>query len=211
MAGRKPTRVQDPEGVRRNILEVATREFVRHGYSGARVDAIAALTRTSKRMIYYYFRSKEGLYVAVLEQAYRNIRSVEATLDLANLDPAEALRRLVEFTFDYQNAHPDFIRLVMIENIHYARHMKRSRAIQAVNTTAISVLGRLYARGRATGAFRSGIGAIDLHMTISALCFFNVANRATFSTIFKRDMASPRALARRRAEVADIVLRYVEA
>jgi AcrR family transcriptional regulator len=211
MAGRKPTRIQDPEGVRRNILEVATREFVRHGYSGARVDAIAALTRTSKRMIYYYFRNKEGLYVAVLEQAYRNIRSVEATLDLANLAPADALRRLVEFTFDYQNAHPDFIRLVMIENIHHARHMKRSRAIQAVNTTAISVLGRLYARGRAAGAFRPGIGAIDLHMTISALCFFNVANRATFSTIFKRDMTSPRALARRRAEVADIVLRYVEA
>ena len=176
-----------------------------------RVDAIAGLTRTSKRMIYYYFRSKEGLYVAVLEQAYRNIRSVEATLDLANLKPEDALRRLVEFTFDYQNAHPDFIRLVMIENIHHARHMKRSRAIQAVNTTAISVLGRLYARGRAAGAFRPGIGAIDLHMTISALCFFNVANRATFSTIFKRDMASPRALARRRAEVADIVLRYVQA
>jgi hypothetical protein len=89
--------------------------------------------------------------------------------------------------------------------------MKRSRAIQSVNTTVISAITRLYSRGRAAGTFRPGIGAIDLHMTISALCFFNVANRATFSTIFKRDMASPRALARRRAEVADIVLRYVRA
>jgi hypothetical protein len=89
--------------------------------------------------------------------------------------------------------------------------MKRSRAIQALNTTVINAIGKLYARGRAEGKFRHGIGAIDLHMTISALCFFNVANRATFSTIFKRDMASSRALARRRAEVADIVLRYVQA
>lgn len=211
MAARTRTRIQDPEGVRRNILEVATREFVRRGYSGARVDAIAALTRTSKRMIYYYFKSKEGLYIAVLEQAYRNIRDVEAALDLAHHAPNEALRRLVEFTFDYQNAHPDFIRLVMIENIHHAQHIKRSRAIQAVNNTVINAISRLYARGRTAGLFRPGIGAIDLHMTISALCFFNVANRATFSTIFKRDMASPRALAKRRAEVADIVLRYVRA
>ena len=209
MATRERIRSHDPEGVRRNILEVATQEFVRVGYSGARVDAIAARTRTSKRMIYYYFKSKEGLYIAVLEQAYRNIRDVEATLDLAHLPPDVALRRLVEFTFDYQNAHPDFIRLVMIENIHQARHMKRSRAIQTVNTTAIDALGRLYTRGRAARLFRPGIEPIDLHMTISALCFFNVANRATFSTIFKRDMASPTALARRRAEVVDIVWRYV--
>lgn len=209
MATRKKVRSQDPEGVRRNIVEVATLEFVRLGYSGARVDAIAALTRTSKRMIYYYFKSKEGLYVAVLEQAYRNIRDVEATLDLAHLPPETALRRLVEFTFDYQNAHPDFVRLVMIENIHHARHMKRSRAIQTVNIGVIDAIARLYARGRVARLFRPGIEPIDLHMTISALCFFNVANRATFSTIFKRDMTSPKALARRRAEVADIVWRYV--
>jgi AcrR family transcriptional regulator len=209
MAPRSKTRSHDPEGVRRNILEVATREFVRVGYSGARVDAIATLTRTSKRMISYYFKSKEGLYIAVLEQAYRDIRDVEATLDLAHLPPDIALRRLCEFTFDYQNANPDFIRLVMIENIHQARHMKRSRAMQALNTTVIDAIGRLYARGRAARLFRPGIEAIDLHMTISALCVFNVANRATFSTIFKHDMASPQALAKRRAEVAEIVWRYV--
>lgn len=209
MAKPKKVRSQDPEGVRRNIVEVATQEFVRLGYSGARVDAIAALTRTSKRMIYYYFQSKEGLYIAVLEQAYRSIRDVEATLDLAHLSPDAALKRLVEFTFDYQNAHPDFIRLVMIENIHHASHMKRSRAIQGLNSTVIDAIGRLYARGRAAKMFRPGLEPIDLHMTISALCFFNVANRATFSTIFKRDMVSPQALAARRAEVVDIVWRYV--
>lgn len=209
MVTRKPSRTNDPEGVRRNILEVATAEFAHRGYSGARVDAIAAVTRTSKRMIYYYFGSKERLYVAVLEQAYRSIRDVEAGLDLAHLPPEAALRRLVELTFDYQNGHPEFVRLVMIENIHLARHMKRSRTIQELNSTAIDALSRLYARGRAARLFRPGIDPVDLHMTISALCFFNVANRATFSTIFKRDMASPQALVKRRAEVVDTVLRYV--
>lgn len=209
MVTRKPSRINDPEGVRRNILEVATAEFARRGYSGARVDAIAAMTRTSKRMIYYYFGSKERLYVAVLEHAYRSIRSVETGLDLAHLPPEAALCRLVELTFDYQNAHPEFIRLVMIENIHLAQHMKRSRTIQKLNSTAIDELSRLYARGRASKLFRPGLDPVDLHMTISALCFFNVANRATFSTIFKRDMASPQALVKRRAEVVEIVLRYV--
>src|SRR5436309_11796248 len=109
-------RTNDPEGNRRNIIAVATREFADKGFSGARVDKIAARTKTSKRMIYYYFGGKEGLYIAVLEEAYRKIRSVEATLDLAQRPPEEALRTLVAFTFDYQNAHPDFIRLVMNEN-----------------------------------------------------------------------------------------------
>src|SRR5512139_335903 len=104
-------RVNDPEGTKRNIVEVATREFAQKGYSGARVDEIAARTRTSKRMIYYYFGGKEGLYIAVLENAYGRIRTIEGSLDLDNQAPEEALRRLVAFTFDYQNAHPEFIRL----------------------------------------------------------------------------------------------------
>src|SRR5262247_2518549 len=121
-------RVNDPEGVRRNIVEVATREFARKGYGGARVDAIANRTRTSKRMIYYYFGSKEGLYLAVLEEAYAGIRRAEATLDLERLPPEEALRALTGFTFDYYEAHPEFVRLVMNENIMDGVHMKRSKA-----------------------------------------------------------------------------------
>src|SRR6266581_4456569 len=116
----RPGRSNDPEGVKRNILEVATAEFAANGFSGARVDEIAALTRTSKRMIYYYFSSKKGLYLAVIENAYRSIREVEAGLDLDSLDPETAMKALVGYTFDYQNAHPEFVRLVMIENIHEA-------------------------------------------------------------------------------------------
>jgi AcrR family transcriptional regulator len=202
-------RVNDPEGTRRNIIEVATREFAQKGYAGARVDEIAARTRTSKRMIYYYFGSKERLYLAVLEAAYSDIRRTEATLDLDRLPPERALAKLVAFTFDYYTHHPEFVRLVMNENIMNGAHMARSKAIGKLNVTVIDALRRLVARGRKGGVFRRDIDPLELHMSISALGIFNVANRATFSTIFKLDMSSPRALAKRRAEVVDIVLRHV--
>src|SRR5262245_30350521 len=204
-------RTNDPEGTKRNIIEVATEEFASKGFSGARVDDIAARTKTSKRMIYYYFGGKQGLYIAVLEEAYRKIRGVEATLDLAQKTPTEALRTLVAFTFDYYVAHPEFVRLVMNENILSGVYLSRSKAIQRLNVTVIDALRDLLARGQRDGTFRRDLDPIEVHMTISALGFFNVANRATFSTIFKRDMTSPRALAQRREQVVDIVLRYAKA
>jgi len=202
-------RTNDPEGNRRNIIAVATREFADKGLSGARVDAIAARTKSSKRMIYYYFGGKEGLYIAVLEEAYRRIRGIEAALDLAHQPPEEALRTLVISTFDYQNAHPEFIRLVMNENILNGAYVSRSRDIGRLNRAAINAVRDLLQRGQREGIFRPDLDPVDLHMSISALCFFNVANRATFSTIFKHDMASRKALAERRSQVADLVLRYV--
>jgi AcrR family transcriptional regulator len=203
-------RTNDPDGNRRNIVEIATQEFAENGFSGARVDEIAARTKTSKRMIYYYFGGKEGLYIAVLEQAYRNIRSVEGTLDLAHQPPEEALRALVGFTFDYQNTHPEFIRLVMNENILHGAYLAQSKDIQRLNLGAVNAVADLLARGQRDGTFRSDLDPVDLHMSISALCFFNVSNRATFSTIFKRDMSSRKALAQRRAQVIDVILRYVQ-
>jgi AcrR family transcriptional regulator len=202
-------RTNDPDGVRRNIVEVATTEFAQRGYGGARVDSIAARTRTSKRMIYYYFGSKERLYLAVLEAAYSAIRRQESTLDLEQQPPEQALATLVASTFDYYHAHPEFVRLVMNENIMDGVHMKRSKAIGRLNLTVIDALKRLLARGEKAGAFRRGIDPIELHMTISALGIFNVANRATFSTIFKRDMSSARALANRRTQIVDMILQHV--
>ncbi len=192
-----------------DIIEVATREFAENGLAGARIDEIARAMRTSKRMIYYYFGSKEGLYVAVLEQAYRKMRAIEASLDLADLRPEEALRKLVGFTVDYQLANPDFIRLVMTENIHRARYLNNSKAIHQVNVPAIEVLARIYDRGVATGAFRPGLDVIDLHMTISALSVFNIANRHTFSLIFKVDFDAAPTLIARRDSIIETVVRFV--
>jgi AcrR family transcriptional regulator len=204
-------RTQDPEGVKRDILTVATTEFAANGFSGARVDEIAARTATSKRMIYYYFGSKKGLYLAALEAAYRGIRDIESGLNLDTLEPELAMKALVGYTFDYQNSHQEFVRLVMIENIHDAENLRGSSVIQGLNVRIINSLQDIISRGQKAGKFRCDLDPIDLHMTMSALSFFNVSNRATFSAIFKVDMASAQALAIRRAQVIEVVMRYVQA
>jgi AcrR family transcriptional regulator len=188
---------------------VATAEFAEKGLAGARIDEIAERTRTSKRMIYYYFKSKEGLYLAVLEEAYHGIRAIEATLDLEHLPPKQALRALVGFTFDYQRANPDFIRLVMNENMHKGEYLKKSANIRALNAPAIDALRDIYRRGLEEGVFREGLDPIDLHTSISALSFFNVSNQHTFSIIFDRDVTAEEQVARRRKSVEDMVLGYM--
>ncbi len=193
-----------------DIIEVATHEFSEKGLAGARIDVIAEAMRTSKRMIYYYFGSKEALYVAVLEAAYRHIRQIETELHLEDLAPEDALRKLVGFTVDYQLANPDFIRLVMTENIHRGEFLARSKSIQKLNVPVIAAVTQVYERGVAAGVFRSGIDPVDLHMSISALSFFNVANRHTFALIFKRDLESPAAIAARRDSIIEMVVRFVK-
>jgi AcrR family transcriptional regulator len=197
--------------VRRNILDVARHQFVEKGLSGARVDEIAARTATSKRMIYYYFGDKEGLYRAVLEEAYGRIRALEQSLDLGALPPAEALAELAGFTFDYHADNPDFVRLVMVENIHHARHLKTSAEIARVNLPAIDMIRAIYGRGVEAGTFRPGLDPIDIHLTISALGFYNVSNRATIEQVFGHDMGASDARVRRRARVVEAVLRFVAA
>ena len=206
---RKPRRTNDPDGARRNIVEVATGEFARKGYGGARVDAIAARTRTSKRMIYYYFGDKEGLYLSALENAYQAVRQGEGQLDIEHLPPLEALKRLVEFTFNHHQQHESFIRMVMIENIHHGEYLDRSKTIRQLNVTAIDHIKKLYARGVKEGLFRRGLDPIELHWQISALCFFNVSNRSTFSKIFGRDFGAADAQTALRKNVVDMVVRYV--
>lgn len=203
------TRKNDPEATRQDILAVALKEFATNGLSGARIDELAARTKTSKRMIYYYFGSKEGLYLAVLEEAYRRIREDERALDLSHQPPLEALASLVRFTFDYENDNADFVRVVMVENIHHGKHIAQSKTIRDLNSAAIAALQDICARGIKEGAIRKDIDPTDLLMSISALCFFTVSNRYTFGTIFDRDMTTATALAKRREVVVETILRYV--
>ena len=200
----------NPDRTRKNILAVARREFAEHGLSGGRIDAIAAQMRTTKRMIYYYFGSKEGLYQAVLEQAYADIRNIEMELELDSLEPGDAVRRLIAFTFDYEESHPDFIRLVAIENIHNGEHLERSEKVRQQNATVIKTLGKILARGRRAGMFRADVTAIDLHFMISAFCFFRISNRHTFGTLFNCDLAAPGMRARHKRLISDAILRMLE-
>jgi AcrR family transcriptional regulator len=203
-------RKNDPQRTQADILVVATKEFATHGLAGARVDAIAEKTRTSKRMIYYYFGSKEGLYLAVLEQSYRKIRSLEADLQLSNLEPEAALRTLIATTFDHDEANPDFVRLVSIENIHHAAHMLRSDAIRDLNVSVIETIAKILERGFEQGIFHRKADPIDVHMMISAFCFFRVSNRYTFGTIFRRDLSESETIDRHRGMIADAVVSYLK-
>ena len=210
LAVKSTTRTNDPERTMANILEVAMTEFAEKGLAGARIDQIADETHTSKRMIYYYFQSKEGLYLAALEEAYRRVRATEAELNLDDLDPEAALRRLVEFTFDHHAGNEAYIRMVVSENINRGQFLAQSKSIQALNLKAISAIEKLYARGVEQGIFRPGLDPIDIHASISALSFFNVSNRHTFGLIFKRDFASPTVSTLRRASIVDMVVRFVK-
>ncbi len=204
-----PARQRDAVRTKREILEVATREFAERGYAGARVDEIAAQTRTTKRMIYYYFGGKEQLYVAVLEAAYSRIRSAEREAEVDHLEPAAAIRRLAELTFDHHEANPDFIRLVSIENVHRAEHVGKFSSFTHLNSPAIELIGRILERGRAEGLFRRDVDAIDVHMLISSFCVFRVANRHTFGTIFDRDLLDPDRREHYRAMLGDVVVDYL--
>ena len=203
-------RQRDADRTRAELVDVATDEFARNGYSGARVDEIAARTRTTKRMIYYYFGGKEGLYLAVLERAYAGIREHERTLDLGHLSPTEAVRRLVELTFDYDESHPEFIKLVSIENIHEAEYLTKSDALGATNMSVVNLLGKLLDAGRASGEFNSDVAALELHLMISALCFFRVSNRPSVRAIFGYDMGAKRNRTRQRELIASMVLSYLK-
>ena len=203
-----PKRRNDPEKTRQNILDIALGEFVERGYSGARVDAIAANTQTSKRMLYYYFNDKEGLYQAVLRAAYNKIRNAEQALDLTGLKPDAALRQLSRFTMDHHQRNPEYVRLIMIENIHHGRFASQLTDIAGLNAGAIAVLDQIYTDGLNQGLFRPGIAPIDLHWMISALAFFSVSNKATFRLLFHEQMKqSGYADTNQLAE--DIVLRFV--
>jgi AcrR family transcriptional regulator len=160
-------------------------------------------------MLYYYFGSKEGLYEAVLDKVYGDIRALEQDLHVGELEPIDGMRRLVEFTFDYHDRHRDFVRLVSIENIHGAKYIEHLKTFRSRNASAIVTIEDLLARGIESGQFRDDVDPIDLHLMISSLCFHRVANRSTFGAAFGRDPSHPRLRAKHREMVVDAILRYV--
>ncbi len=205
-AMRKP---KDPTKSRAEILDAAIPEFATRGFQGARVDAIASRTRTTRAMIYYYFGSKEGLYVAALSDAYRGIREAEKTLDLAHAEPVDAMRRLVDFTVDYYQDHPEFVALVVAENQSGGIHIRKVNRVHRLNLSIIDVIDDVLKRGARSGAFRAGLDPVDLHMTIAALGWFQIANRHTFGYIFGRDFDAPREIAHNKNLITELVLRFV--
>ena len=197
---------RDAEASRARILAAATAEFARHGLSGARVDRIAARAKANKRMLYYYYGGKESLFLAVLEAAYERIRGDERALDLSAKPPVEGMRELVTFTWNHFVAHPEFISLLNTENLHRAKHLKRSTRIRSLHSPLVAMISDLLARGARDGVFRRGVDPVQLYVSIAALGYFYLSNAYTLSTIFGRDLCAPRARDERIAHVVDLVL-----
>ncbi len=201
-------RTRDAERTQQTILPAACIEFALLGLGGARMDGIAERAGVNKRLIYYYFKSKDELFLAVLEQAYADIREAERELRLLETEPVQALRRLVAFTWDYYLAHPEFLTLLNSENLHRARHLRRSTRVREMNSPLIETLGEVLERGRRAGVFRGGVDPLQLYISIAGLAYFYLSNNHTLSTIFDRDLLSTRALSQRLAHITEVVMGY---
>ncbi len=200
---------RDPAKNQERILKAATAEFARHGLGGARVDRIAERARANKRMLYYYYGNKEALFLAVMEASYLRIRNAERSLKLGETDPAEGIRRLVEFTWAYYLKHPEFLTLLNSENLHQARHIKRSKDIPAMHSPFVATIEDLLKRGVKAGQFRRGVDAVQLYISIASLSYFYQSNRHTLSTVFARDLFAPKHRAERLKHMVELVLGYL--
>lgn len=198
-----------PERRRKELIEAARAEFAAHGFAGARVQRIADRTNSNKALLYGYFGSKQGLYLAVLENLYEDIRSRECALNLQALPPTAALETLVAFTFGYYVDNPDFVAILSNENLLGARFLRNSGRILAMNTPIVDALTDIVRRGQAAGAFRDNIDVLDLYLSLSALGFMYVANRHTLGVVFGRDLMSPINLRRRLVTITRMVVGYV--
>ena len=202
-------RLRDADRSQNTILAAARDEFAEIGLGGARMDRIAERASLNKRLIYYYFEDKEKLFEAVLEQAYLHIREAERELNLLNLKPADAVRRLVEFTWNYYLDHPEFLTLLNSANLHKARHLQGSDRVREMNSPLIAMLGEILERGRKEGSFRGGIDAVQLYVSIAALSYFYLSNSFTLSSIFGRDLMAAKARSERLSHMCDVILGYV--
>ena len=203
-----PTR-RDPAKNQERILKAATAEFARHGLGGARVDRIAERAGANKRMLYYYYGNKEALFLTVMEASYLRIRNAERSLKLGETDPVEGIRRLVEFTWAYYLKHPEFLTLLNSENLHQARHIKRSKDIPAMHSPFVATIEDLLKRGMKAGQFRRGVDAVQLYISIASLSYFYQSNRHTLSTVFARDLFAPKHRAERLKHMVELVLGYL--
>lgn len=202
-------REQAAQTTRDNILKAATKVFARYGYEGGSVEKISKAAKSYDRMIYYYFGSKEGLFIEVLEEAYRRMNDAESRLDLDTGNPLEALQAVIRFVVGYYRKHPDFVTLLNTENLHKGKHIAKSMRAREYSSPAIEVIRRVLDSGQAQGVFRQDIAARDVYLLIAATGYFYMSNRHTLSAFLGEDLETPEAMASWELFVIDSVLRTV--
>ncbi|MFB4394374.1 MULTISPECIES: TetR/AcrR family transcriptional regulator [unclassified Pseudomonas] len=186
-------RAQQADRTKDNILKAAVKIFAKHGFSGGRVEQISKLAKSNDRMIYYYFGSKEKLFISVLEHIYASFNQAESKLRLDLADPEAALRQLVAFIWDYYVRHPEFVTLLSTENLHQGQHAKKSLNLQALSGEAVGVLRPIIEAGQAQGLFRDDIDIKHAYLMIASLCYFYNSNRYTLSSFLAEDLGNQRA------------------
>ena len=202
-------RPRDAERSRKDILDAALGEFAAHGPGGARMDRIAEQAAVNKRLIYYYFENKESLFLAVLERAYEGIRGEERQLNLTQVEPTEAIRRLISFTWNYYLAHPEFLSLLNSENLHRAHHLKQSAKVLTMHSPLVQTLADVLERGSKARLFRAGVDPVQLYISIAGLSYFYLGNSYTLSTIFGRELLGAKAKVERLSHMTELVLGYL--
>lgn len=210
-AASRPKVTRDAEASRARILDHARHEFVTHGLNGARMDRIAEAAGVNKNLIYHYYSSKERLYLEVLERIYAGLRASQDDARLRALPPLDGMRELVSSTFDHFVAMPDLIRLMSVENIHYAQHLKSSTLVKPLYRGLLETLQVLLENGQRSGVFRSHVDPIDLYLSVSGLAYFFLSNQHTLSWLLDRNFVSKPRIAQRRAHVVEMVMSYLTA
>lgn len=204
-----PKRSRDPVKSKQTILQAATGEFCQHGFSGARVEAIAAKSRSNMRMIYHYFGNKEGLYLAVLEAGYARLRNREHDLDLDRASPVDGIRALIRFTFDFFAENQDVLALINSENTQKGRFLRKLPNVRAMTVPLLDSISELLKSGVRQKQFRRGIDAIQFYVSLVALSQLHILNRYTLSVIFDENISDTEWLRERRDHVEDVLLAYL--
>jgi TetR/AcrR family transcriptional regulator len=202
----RPIRRRDPEATRRKLLEAARHEFAKHGLTGATVDDIVSRAGVNKQLVYHYFGDKDSLYLAVLEWVYEDILTYERELNVRGLSPEQAIRTLIESSFDHVSAHLDFVVLLNDENRNGAKHVRRSKKLVDMHAPLVKLVSEILAEGVNAGVFRKGVDPLNLFISIAGLSYFFFSNTPTLSAIFSKDLTSAASKRARRKHIVDLVV-----
>ena len=197
------------QATRDAILRAATKVFARHGFAGGRIEQISKAAKSYDRMIYYYFGSKEGLFIAVIEETYRRFNEAEQGLVLDTTQPLAALDAMIRFVWSYYQKNPEFITLLNSENLLRGKHIAKSARAKDYSSPALAITDSVLQAGIAQGLFRPALNARDLYLMIASMAYFYLSNRFTLSSFLGENLEAPAALAHWEAFVIDAVRRAV--
>jgi AcrR family transcriptional regulator len=206
----KPPQKRNADATRAKILQAALGEFSERGLRAASTDDMAERCGVNKRMIYYYFGSKEGLYLAALESVFENLVDREREIKIDHLDPPAAIEAMVNLKVDYYLENPHFVSFLSMENFYKARHLRKSKKLKMFKAPLTDVITRILERGQRSGHFRQDVEPVDFYVSMCALCIMYFSNQHTLGAIFGREMMTPANIERRRRTVIDFVLSYLQ-